>query len=128
MKLKDIISQYREQYGMSMREFGRKCGLSNAYVSVLESGVNPRTGDPLSPTVDTYQKIARAMGMSLNDLLAMLGDDALVTLNAPCDEEDPDRKKLLDFVEQLPSDQLDLYITLASLPKERLQAIVDLLR
>lgn len=129
MKLKEIIAAYRKEHNMSMREFGRKCALSNAYISILETGVNPRSGEPLSPTVDTYNKIAHAMGISLNDLFDMLSDDELVTINAPTEEEvEPERKKLLDFIEQLPAEQLDLYLTLFALPTERLQAIVDLLK
>lgn len=129
MKLKEIIAAYRKEHNMSMREFGRKCGLSNAYISILETGVNPRSGEPLSPTVDTYNKIAHAMGISLNDLFEMLSDDELVTINAPTVEEvEPERKKLLDFIEQLPAEQLDLYLTLFEMPTERLRAIVDLLK
>lgn len=130
MKLRDIIARYREQHDMSRREFGRKCGLSNAYISILETGVNPRTGEPLSPTVETYQKIAKAMGISLNDLLNMLSADELITLNAPFEAEDidPEKQKLLDFIEQLPDEQIATYRALFDLPIERLRAIVDLFR
>lgn len=127
MKLKDIISQYRNQHQMSKREFGRKCGFSNAYISILETGVNPRTGEPLSPTVDTYSKIARAMGISLNALLDMLSDDELITLNAYENEDDPARQKLHDFVDQLPEEDLPLYDRVLDIPKDRLEAIVRLL-
>lgn len=128
MKLKDIISQYRESHQMSKREFGRKCGFSNAYISILETGVNPRTGEPLSPTVDTYSKIARAMGISLNTLLDMLSDDELITLNAPAVEKDPERKQLIDIIEHLPADALPTYRALLEMPIERLRAIVNLLQ
>lgn len=128
MKLREVIQQYRESHNISRREFGRKCGLSNAYISILEAGVNPRTGDPLSPTLETYQKIAKAMGISLNALLSMLSEDVLITLNAPYDNEDPTRKQLIEFVENLPDEQLDLYLTLSQYPTEKLQAIVDLLK
>lgn len=136
MKLKDIIAAYRKEHNMSMREFGRKCGLSNAYISILETGVNPRSGEPLSPTVDTYNKIAHAMGISLNDLFEMLNADELITINATeefnseqFDEYfDPLKKKLLEHVKQLPAEDLNLYNEIFSLSTERLQAIVDLLK
>lgn len=128
MNLREVISQYRESHHMSRREFGRKCGLSNAYISILETGVNPRTGEPLSPTLETYQKIASAMGITLNTLLSMLSEDVLITLNAPYDDEDPARKQLIEFVENLPDEQLDLYLTLSQYSTEKLQAIVDLLK
>lgn len=128
MKLKDIISQYRESHQMSKREFGRKCGFSNAYISILETGVNPRTGTPLSPTVETYSKIARAMGISLNTLLDMLSDDELIMLNAPATEEEPERQQLIDIIEKLPAESLPTYRALLEMPIERLRAIVDLLR
>lgn len=128
MKLSEIIRLYREQHGMSRREFGRKCGVSNAYISILESGVNPHSGEPLSPTVETYQKIAYAMGISLNELLDMLGDDELITVNFAADDIEPERKTLLDVIENLPADQLSTYRALLEMPIERLRAIVDLLQ
>ena len=68
------------------------------------------------------------MGISLNDLLSMLSEDELITLNALSEDDDEDKKKLLDFIEQLPADAIPTYLELFSLPIERLRAIVDLFR
>ena len=40
----------------------------------------------------------------------------------------PDRKKLLDIIEQLPADALPVYRALLEMPIERLRAIVNLLQ
>ena len=98
MKLRDVIAQYRAAHGLSMREFGRKCHFSNAYVSILESGVNPRTGAPLRPTIDTYKKLAAGMGISLTDLFDMLQDDELVLLSA----SGKDDNALFDQIKERP--------------------------
>ena len=73
MKLKEVIQRYLTEKGMSAREFGRRCGFSNAYITILLKGVNPRSGDELNPTLDTYQKVARGMGISLGELLNETG-------------------------------------------------------
>ncbi len=88
MTLSELIKKYRQEHGMSMREFGRKCGFSNAYISILESGVNPRSGEVLKPTLATYQKIAAAMGISIDSLFSMLQDGALVTLPSQMNMDD----------------------------------------
>ena len=46
---------------------------------MLEKGVNPNTGEPITPTIPQYQKIARGLGVSINDLFSMI-DDAPVSL------------------------------------------------
>lgn len=85
MKLKDILKTYRESHGLSMRDFARKCGLSNAYISILESGIHPRTGKALTPTFHTLSKIATAMGMRVDDLFAMLNSDEMISLSNESD-------------------------------------------
>ena len=36
MKIGEYIRQYREENKLSQREFAKMCGLSNAYISMLE--------------------------------------------------------------------------------------------
>lgn len=80
MTLAELIKGYRKEHGLSMREFGRNCGFSNSYISTLESGVNPNTGKRLKPTLATYQKIATAMGITIDSLFSILQDGSLSTL------------------------------------------------
>lgn len=63
MKTGYLIRQRREAAGMSAAALAAKAKLSSAHVSHIESG---RIG---SPEVDTLQKIARALGITIGELL-----------------------------------------------------------
>lgn len=66
---------------ISLREFADKCGISHTHLDSIEKGYDPRTGKPVRVTVDTLKKIAKAMGMSINDLLIQSGDVKLEDLH-----------------------------------------------
>ena len=68
----EYIRKYRGE--MSLREFADKCGISHTHLDSIEKGYDPRTGKPVRVTVDTLKKIAKTMGMTINDLLIQSGD------------------------------------------------------
>ena len=80
MKLSAIISDYRKRLQISQREFSRRCGLSNTYISFIENETNPTTGKPMSPTLEQYQKLAAGMDMNVHQLFELLDVDAPVDL------------------------------------------------
>ena len=80
MKLSAIITDYRNQAKISQREFARRCGLSNSYISFIENEYNPRTGKPITPTLEQYQKIAAGLGLSVHQLFEQLDEDSPVDL------------------------------------------------
>ena len=51
MTLKDLVIKYRTENGLSQRQFALQCGLSNGYISMIERGVNPSTGEKITPTL-----------------------------------------------------------------------------
>lgn len=71
MTLSEIIIEYRSKHGLSQRRFAEMCGVSNGYISMLEKGSNPKTGKNIVPTIDRLQKIARVMGLTVDELLTM---------------------------------------------------------
>lgn len=73
MKLGDLIRKYRQENDLSLRDFAKKAGLSHSYVSSLENGFDPRSGKEVIPTIETLKKVANAMNMELDDLLAQIG-------------------------------------------------------
>ena len=77
MNLSDYIIKYRKDHDLSQREFASKCGLSNGYISLLEKGVNPKTGQPIAPTIDKYKKIAKGTGVSIDELFLIIDDAPL---------------------------------------------------
>ena len=47
-------------------------GCSYAYVAMIESGINPKTGKKISPSIEIFKKMADLLFISLDDLLKML--------------------------------------------------------
>lgn len=96
MKLGEIIKIFREARGLSLDDFAKLSGRSKGYISYIERGINPRSGQPISPTADTLQALAQAMEISTSDLFDMLDDDQTITFKentgghiAPSIPDDP---------------------------------------
>lgn len=68
----NYIKKYRGK--TSLRTFAEKCGISHTHLDSIEKGIDPRTGKPVSVTVETLKKIAKAMNMTINDLLIESGE------------------------------------------------------
>ena len=77
MKLGEIIREYRLINKMSMGDFARVSGISKPYVSMLEANKNSNGGKPIAPSVETLQKVAFALSISLDELLRKLGDEKI---------------------------------------------------
>ena len=82
MKLGEWLKKYRKEHGLSMQSLADSCGFSKAYVGMLEKGVNPTTNKPVSPTIQTFEKIAKATGQDIDTLLKILDDEQLITINS----------------------------------------------
>jgi transcriptional regulator with XRE-family HTH domain len=67
------IRKQRDNKQLSLREFAKACGLSHSYIDSLEKGFDRRNGKPVSPTIDTLEKIATGLGLSLGELLTNAG-------------------------------------------------------
>lgn len=74
MTLGEIVREYREEKGLSQRDFAKQCGMSNAYISMLENNRNTKTGMPVVPSLTAIRKVASAMCITLNDVLEKMGD------------------------------------------------------
>ena len=90
MKVGEWLKLYREQHNLSMQALADLCGFSKAYINVLEKGVNPKTGKPISPTMQTFEKIARGTKTDVDTLLKILDGDQPITVNAPASGDLPD--------------------------------------
>ena len=107
MSIGEFIKKYREEHDLSCRAFASLVGLSHSYVVILESGIN-NDGKPVSPTMSTYKKIAKGLGMSEMDLLSIVDDN--VTVNPVITD---DQRELLTILQQLRPEQTDALLTLA---------------
>lgn len=75
MTLGDLVKKFCQEHDMSLQQFADRAKLSKAYVSMLVRGKNPSTGKPVSPTLETYNNIAFAMGMSLQEIVQITQQD-----------------------------------------------------
>lgn len=75
MYLGEVIKAYRRKHHLSMQAFADLAGLSKPYISQLERNRNPKTGDSIIPSPDTFQKVANAMGISFNELISKVDED-----------------------------------------------------
>lgn len=74
MKLGDLIREYREKQDLSQRQFADKCDLSNGYISILEKGINPNTGRPVTPTIPQLKKLAAGMNITIMEMFELVDD------------------------------------------------------
>lgn len=74
MKLGELIKSYRDTHDLSQRQFAACCELSNGYISILEKGVNPKTGKPITPTIPQLKKLADGMGITVTQMLEQVED------------------------------------------------------
>lgn len=78
MTLGQFIIQYRKEHGdMSQRAFAKQCGLSPTYIRVLETGRNTN-GSVTTPSIETYNIIAKGVGISFDELISAVNDDVVV--------------------------------------------------
>lgn len=72
MTLGDIIKRYRTEHSLSMDAFSDKSGISKAYISLLEKNKHPKTGKEIAPSIQCIKQAAHGMGMTFDDLFALL--------------------------------------------------------
>ena len=69
MTLGQIIREYREANDISQRQFAERCGLSNAYISILEKNESPKTKEAPAPTIAVFKTIADTIGIPVHELM-----------------------------------------------------------
>lgn len=70
-ELGELLKQLRGK--RSLREAGKLTGISHNYLSIVERGVDPRSGAPVSPTPETLKKLAESYNYSYEKLMQMAG-------------------------------------------------------
>ena len=69
MTLSSYIQQYMQDHGLSRRAFALQCGVSHSYIAMLGKNRNPKTGEPVKPTLNTIKQMASGMGMTADELI-----------------------------------------------------------
>lgn len=86
--MNDKLSEFvRAKRGdLSLREFAQRCdGISHTQIDCIERGVDPRTGKPVRPTVETLAKISKGTGASVAFLAALANGDDTSNLSSSKD-------------------------------------------
>lgn len=66
-RLGEIVREARGE--LPLREFAKKCKISHTHLDSIEKGRDPRTGKPVSITVETLEKLAKVTGFSVGYLI-----------------------------------------------------------
>lgn len=72
MTLGEIINDYRTKNSLSMDAFSAKSGISKAYISLLEKNQHPKTGKPITPSVQCIKQASDAMGVDFYILFSKI--------------------------------------------------------
>ena len=103
MTLGEAIKQFREQRGLSQREFARRCGLANVSIAAIENGFRS-DGKEVAPKFDTVRKIARAMGTTAEALILQCEDFKLDVSDSL--EETPLVKQFIEEQRRSPDEEM----------------------
>lgn len=104
IKLGEWLKMYRARNNMTMQDLVVACGFSKAYVGMLEKGVNPTTGKPVSPTIQTLNKIAKGIGQDIDSLLKFFDSDQPITITTSFNKLSDEQATVLKAYDELPSD------------------------
>lgn len=126
MTLGECINNYINEHDLSMRKFSALAGVSHAYISNIVNGKTSRGNNPV-PSIAVYRGVAKAMGIDVNTLIALVDDEiAWGEQKNPVTHSDdenlensiPTIKECTDIMRSLPPEKqklaLDLLKTLAS--------------
>lgn len=112
MTLQNLLQEYLERHEMSGREFAQQCGkdISYAYIANIIRGYSPSSGKP--PKVSDKKKaaIAKGMGMTLDELKAVLNNSQAIEKPAPTSqltEYQSINQKITDLIESEIQSRMD---------------------
>ena len=96
MKLSEWLKKYRKDNGYSLQDISEVSGLTRAYLNYLEKGINPSTGKPYKPSLETLEKLAIATHRTLKELAAEV-EDVTLPMDLNRNMNDDEEKLLLGY-------------------------------
>ena len=96
MKLSEWLKKYRKDNGYSLQDISEVSGLTRAYLNYLEKGINPSTGKPYKPSLETLEKLAIATHRTLKELAAEV-EDVTLPMDLNSNMNDDEEKLLLGY-------------------------------
>ncbi len=123
MRIGELVRFYREEKGLSQREFAKRCDLSNVVIGFIENGKRSN-GEPYLPKFDTIRKLARGMGKSAEALISECDDFDIDISVGP--EETP---IFADFAQSQSTDEMIILQAYRAIPLEhRIEAMSAILK
>jgi transcriptional regulator with XRE-family HTH domain len=92
----------------SLREASKKTGISHNYISIIEKGVDPRTGTPINITPDTLKAYSKGYHYDYEELMKVAGH-LKREVNEKQTEYDPlqaSKNKLIDYLKDVKDPEL----------------------
>jgi transcriptional regulator with XRE-family HTH domain len=87
----------------SLREASKKTGISHNYISIIEKGVDPRTGSPVNVTPETLKSYSKGYHYDYETLMIVAGH-----IEAKKEEKgfltDPQKLKIYELIVELDED------------------------
>ena len=123
LSIKNNLGSYIRKYrgNQSLREFAKKCGISHTHLDSIEKGIDPRSGKSVRVTIDTLEKIAKAMNMTINDLLINSGEVSNESIN------DANKNKYIhNYVPD--DDDLKILELLKAMDNEKKKTIINFIK
>lgn len=114
MTLGQIIKAYRETNSMSMDDFSKASKISKGYISQLENNLNPKTGEPPVPSIQSIKKAANGMFMTFDELFSLLDNNTKV-------DAEPEKVKMAKKAIRIPV----LGNVAAGVPIEAIEDVID---
>ena len=72
MYIGEIITKYRINHNLTLREMSEKTGLSHTHIAKLENIYYEKTGDPYAISLKTLKNIANGIGLKLEDVIKII--------------------------------------------------------
>ena len=118
MTIGDRLHALREEKGYTLEKVARIIGTTRQTMSRYETGIITKI------KYETIVALANVYHVHPGYIMGWCDRDGATRK----EQIELERKKLIEFVENIPAEELDLYIALSQYPREKLQAIVDLLK
>ncbi len=122
MKIGDAVKLYRDEHGLTQKEFAERCGISSsAIISFLERGFRDN-GKRYLPKFDTIIKISKGLGMPLSEMASKFEDFDLDITVGP--EEIPIYADYINELNKQPPDEAMLIQAYRMIPAQnRMEAM-----
>ncbi len=120
--LGNFIKTYRGD--QSLREFASKCEISHTHLDSIEKGIDPRSGKRVRITIETLKKIAKAMNMTVNELLIKSGEVTEIDIKSEEDES----INFINSTRNLEDDDILILNLLKDMDKEKKDTIINFIK